>query len=840
MLKKNKILSLSALLGVWFCAGVLAQSSAVNLTKAVSDSNGAAVDGASAGDLLGWAVSGDGDYNGDGINDLAIAAQGFDVAGSNGTANNAGAVYVVFGSSQGFNNIDLAGLTEAGGGDGSQGFVLYGSQTNESIGNALANAGDVNGDGIDDLLVGSTTLPNVLNGGGAYLVFGRSASDPMPAEYFLADLRTSDNVNSGFGVVLEGSQAGGRAGAALIGSIDVNVDGLPDMVIGCLYFGAGRTPRPGIINVLYGRSADQPWPAVLRLIDLRDNLGIGDEGFQIIGDVAESALGSRLAATGDFTGDGFDDFVMGSPSASASQGIGNSAGFLIPGRVSGPGEGYDTGLNLSLGDERVLVHRLLGDLAEDQAGEAVAGVGDVNGDGRPDLAVSAPLADHNGEDSGSVYVFFGRSASRPLPQSYSLAGLLPENGGDGSDGFVLVGASGQELGDAIAGAGDFNGDGLDDFLVGAKADGQGAQEAGAVYVVYGRAAGFPARVEIAGLSASGQGQKLLGEAADDSVGDRLAVGRDLDRDGNPEILVGARQVDVAGANDGRIYAINGEGGSLAGLVGADSRAWYDPQRAGEGIMVEVGTLNGGPTLFVTWYTHVAGEQLWLAAGPVSLDPNQSEITMDLLSTSGGSFGVDFDADAVSFDVWGSVTVSRVACDQLLWRYEGPSEIGVGQRQFLPLLSDLLQQPGCTDNSDAKGAAGPGLGAGSAGAWWDPARAGEGVVVDLETRGAQPTLFFSWFTYHDGAQRWLVGSAPFDPVSGTVETLALVEPAGAQFGSAFNPQDVVNRPWGQATLSFSACEGLAVQYEGAFEDGSNRSGNLSLERFTGRPFGLSCP
>ncbi|MEM9183437.1 MAG: integrin alpha [Pseudomonadota bacterium] len=840
MLKKNKIQSLLALLGLWFCADVLAQSTELNLTKAVSDSNGAAVDGASSGDLLGWAVSGDGDYNGDGINDLAIAAQGFDVAGANGTSNNAGAVYVVFGSSEGFDQIDLAGLTAAGGGDGSRGFVLFGQLTNENVGNALASAGDVNGDGIDDLLIGSTTMQNALGGGGVYLIFGRSAADPMPAEFFLSNLRTSQNVNSGFGVVLEGSQAGGRSGTALIGNIDVNVDGRSDMVIGSLFFGAGRTPRPGIINVLYGRSADNPWPAVQRLIDLRDNLGTGDEGFQIIGDVASSALGSRLAATGDFTGDGFDDFVMGSPSASASDGIGNSAGFLIPGRVSGPGEGYGSGLNLSLEEERVFVHRLLGDVAEDQAGESVAGVGDVNGDGRPDLAVSAPLADHNGEDSGSVYIFYGRPASRPVPQDYSLAGLLPENGGNGSDGFVLVGAPGQELGDAIAGAGDFNGDGLDDFLVGAKADGQGAQEAGAVYVVYGRAGGFPALVEIAGLSASDQGQKLLGEAADDSVGDRLAVGRDLDRDGNPEILVGARQVDVAGANDGRIYAINGQGGSLAGLVGADSRAWYDPQRAGEGIMVEVGTLDGGPSLFVTWYTHVGGEQLWLAAGPVSLEPDQTEVTMDLLSTSGGSFGADFDADAVAFDVWGSVTFTRVACDQLLWRYQGPPEIGGGQRQFLPLLSDLLQQPGCTENSDAKGAAGAGLGAGSAGAWWDPARAGEGVVVDLETRGAQPTLFFSWFTYHDGAQRWLVGSAPFDPASGSVETLSLVEPAGAQFGAAFNPQDVFNRPWGQATLSFSACDGLAVQYEGAFDGGSNQAGSLSLVRFTGQPFGLSCP
>ncbi len=846
---KNTILAIVPVLAL--CTNAFAQPSTQDLQAAAMDSGGAVVDGASSGDLLGWAVAGDGDFNGDGVMDLAVSSQGFDVTGNGMTFANAGAVYVLFGGSDALLNMDLSQIPVAGGGDGSQGFVLYGTQTNENIGASLASAGDINGDGIDDLLVGAPLMPNPLGGGGAYLVFGRPSSDPMPAEFALQTLRTADESNSGFGVVLEGSQGGGSAGIDVVGDLDLNGDGIADMVIGNSFV-SGFTARLGLTYVLYGRDATNPWPGRFRLVLLQTNLATGEEGFVIISDASDNGLGSRLGNLGDFTGDGIDDLLLGSPSASAANGLATSAGFVIPGRSpmasggSAVNEFTSDGVDLSQEGGRSTALQLVGDVPEDISGEGMAGIGDVNGDGRPDLAVTAPLADHGGEDSGSVYVLFGRPLGSAVAERQSLPALLPANGGNGTVGFVLVGEPGQRLGDALEPAGDFNGDGVDDFVVGAKSDNEGGAEAGAVYVVYGRSEGFPASVSVTELIASNRGRKFLGQAATDKVGDRLAVGMDINRDGSSEVLVGARLVDQVSSNAGRVYVINGEGGAVEGFTGGDSRAWFDPQRSGEGIMVEVGTIEAMPSLFASWYTYQDGEQLWLVAGPVTFEPGQLTVTTELLQTSGTGFGDNFDPNEVEFEVWGSVTITRQNCDQLRWQFTSQDGSTSGERNFVPLLSELLALPGCIDASASKSQAAPvtsrglGLVAGHAGAWFDPARAGEGILLDLELRGSQPTAFFSWFTYSGGEQRWLVGSAPFDPSTGQISALSLIETRGAEFGAAFDPDQVISNPWGTVDLNFSGCQGLTVNYSGAFEGGPTQTGSTSLVRFTGPLFEQNCP
>ncbi|MEM9533023.1 MAG: integrin alpha [Pseudomonadota bacterium] len=799
----------------------------------LSEADAIRVDGAASGDLLGWAVDSEGDFNGDGFVDLVVAAQGGDLPAAAGGGNNVGHVYVVFGGPGRIESgLDLGRLTEAGGGDGSEGFVLYGTQINENIGNAVANAGDVNGDGIDDLLIGSANLVGTLFGGGGYVVFGRPASSPMPAEFFLSSLRTADNVNSGFGVVFEGSQSNGRAGTDVISAGDFNGDGLSDIVFGNFYFGAGFRPRPGLTYIAYGRTADNPWPAQFDLVNLQSNLATGEEGFAVLGDVSGNALGSVLASPGDLDGDGMNDLFLGSPTAGTAEGVTNSAGFIVPGRISGPGEGYDTGLDLTMEQDRARAYRLLGDVDDDAAGTAAAGLGDVNGDGRPDLAVSATLSDHNGDDAGTVYVLFGRAANQPFPQEFDLESLRL---GNGAAGFAIVGTAGLQLGTAITPVGDHNGDGIDDFAIGATADSGGGSEAGATYLVYGSRARFPGQTVITDLVAAGGAQTLRGESGGDKIGDRLGRSLDLDRDGSPELLVGARLVDAAGSNAGRVYVIDGQGGvPVEGFSGADSRAWFDPDRGGEGILLEVGSLDGQPTLFATWYTYRNGEQLWLVAGPVRLAPDQALVSTELFETEGGSFGDNFDADDVALTSWGTVEIERLACDRLAWRFVGPD--GNGALSFVPLLSTVLALPGCATN--AKGAVA--LSNAQSGAWWDPARAGEGIVVDLETRGSQPTVFFSWFTYFGGNQRWLVGSAPLDLTSSNITSLELVETRGARFGNAFDAGDVINSSWGTVDLSFSGCDGLAVSFSGQFEGGTAVSGQQSLVRFTGDLAGLACP
>lgn len=264
-------------------------------------------------------------------------------------------------------------------------------------------------------------------------------------------------------------------------------------------------------------------------------------------------------------------------------------------------------------------------------------------------------------------------------------------------------------------------------------------------------------------------------------------------------------------------------------------------------MIEVGTLNSTPTLFASWYTYQNNEQLWLVGGPAVFQPGQSELTTELFRTSGTGFGDAFDADEVVLEQWGSVTITRLSCGQLSWQYTGPDAASSGQRQFVPLLSSLLALDDCTDGSASKllaeqpvNSQGVNLGVGHAGAWYDPARGGEGVLVDLELRGDVPTAFISWFTYNGGQQRWLVGSGPFDPASGQISALQLVETRGTGFGADFDPAEVVTLPWGALDLSFSACQGLVLSYSGAFEGATVQTGSASLVRFTGPLYELNCP
>ena len=812
-------------------AGAQTFAPRVNLSSLGSSQAGARIDGANAGDLIGQAVTSL-DFNGDGLDDLVIASQGFDLLGSQGNvlAGNSGAVYVLYGApGRDLDGFDLALLQPENGGDGSQGFVLRGNQTGEQVGNALADAGDVNNDGISDLLIGAANFIGSFNNGGAYLIFGRPQTDPMPALFDLSNLRTADGTNSGFGVLLQGSQGQGGAGTDVAGVGDVNADGLDDIVIGNSYFGVAGVPRSGFTFVVYGRDGTASWPDFINMVSLQSNVTTGADGFTVISDVPQNALGSVTTALDDFDGDGLADFFLGSPAASSSTGPLNSGGFIIPGRPSGPGVGFDVALDLRLEAGRATAHRLLGDGNDDNTGVAAANIGDVNGDGRPDLAVAANLADQNGEDSGTVYVLFGRSANAPLPQNFDLTTLLPTGGGNGSAGFAVVGDAGQQLGDALTTLGDFNGDGLDDFLIGARFDDLAGSDAGAGYVVFGRSQ-FPAQITTGDLrnSNGSQGFVLAGETGGDQAGSVVGVTR---QDNAPHLVIASRLSDKGGSNAGRVYLMEGVAGASQALTGRATRAWYDPARAGEGVLTEVGTLNGQPVLFVTWYTYLDGRQFWLAGGPVPFTPGASEVTLDLVQTSGADFGQEFMAADVASTVWGSLTLTLDACDRLGWRYLSQDGQVAGQLNFVPLLADQLGLDGCVA---AKGSA---LDRSFAGTWWNPQRAGEGIVIDVELRGGTPTAFFSWFTYLDQQQVWLVGSAPI--TGSALVDVPLVVTSGTGFGAQFSPGEVVVEDWGTATLRFDGCNAADLDYSGAFGTAPAVSGNIVLERFTNGQYLVPC-
>jgi FG-GAP repeat len=178
--------------------------------------------------------------------------------------------------------------------------------------------------------------------------------------------------------------------------------------------------------------------------------------------------------------------------------------------------------------QRANLIRIDGAAAGDNAGVSVAGAGDVNGDGRGDVLVGAHFADNNARaDSGSAYVVFGRAA----PAAVDLAALGPA--GVRIDGA----AAGDNAGWSVAGAGDLNGDGRADVLVGApRGDNNAREGSGSAYVVFGRAA--PGTVDLAALGQGGF--RIDGAAAGDDAGWSVAGVGDLNGDGPADVLVGAR------------------------------------------------------------------------------------------------------------------------------------------------------------------------------------------------------------------------------------------------------------------------------------------------------------
>ncbi|MGH8577148.1 MAG: integrin alpha [Gammaproteobacteria bacterium] len=401
--------------------------------------NGFRLDGVSVYDLSGFAVSGAGDVNGDGLADLLIGAP---------DAGPSGASYVVFGHTGRFPaSLNLSSL------DGRNGFRLDGAAGGERSGYSVSAAGDVNGDGLADLLIGAPNAgPNGTSSGASYVVFGR---DSFPESLDLSDL---DGTN---GFLLNGVAAGDLSGLAVSGAGDVNGDGLADLLIGAS--GAPNDERSGASYVVFGR--DTPFPAKLELSSLN-----GTNGFQLNGVRAGDYSGRAVSGAGDVNGDGLADLLIGAYRARPN-GIDSGASYVVFGRDTA----FPASLELSILDG-TNGFRLNGVRAGDFSGRAVSGAGDVNGDGLADLLLGAFGASPNGTYSGASYVVFGRDTAFPASLELSIL--------NGTNGFRLSGVGAFDAsGIAVSGAGDVNGDGLADLLIGAFSAGSLTGES---HVVFGQ------------------------------------------------------------------------------------------------------------------------------------------------------------------------------------------------------------------------------------------------------------------------------------------------------------------------------------------------------------------
>lgn len=448
--------------------------------------------------------------------------------------------------------------------NGGNGFALNGVANNDLSGRSVRQAGDVNGDGLDDLIVGAWgAAAGGFNRGQAYVVFGKSTS-------FAATLNLS-SLNGSNGFTLNGIANGDQAGRSVSGAGDVNGDGLDDLVVGAVSADAGGSDR-GQAYVIFGTTSG--YAATLNLSSLN-----GSNGFTLNGNANGDQAGLSVSGAGDVNGDGLDDLIVGAFGADAG-GSDRGQAYVVFGRSSG----FAATLNLSsLNGSNGVSLNGIADI--DWAGRFVSGAGDVNGDGLDDLIIGAPYADAGGSNRGQAYVIFGKSTG--FAATMNLSSL------NGSNGFTLNGsADGDFAGRSVSGAGDVNGDGLADVIVGApSAPEAGGTGRGQSYVVFGRTNLIATGPDKGGgpvvnvyQSDSSLRFEILAYAENFSGGVRVAVG-DITGDGQPDIITAPGPGMM-----GRIKAFDGR----TGLPISSLPNIFRPYGIGylRGVYVAAGDVNG--------------------------------------------------------------------------------------------------------------------------------------------------------------------------------------------------------------------------------------------------------
>ena len=483
--------------------------------------NGFHLDGEGAGDQLGFSVRSAGDFNRDGFDDLILGAHQADPNG----VENAGSSYVIFGQAAGIRSpVNLSSL------DGNTGFRLDGVAEKDQLGFSVSGAGDINGDGFEDLIVAAHKAnPNGLDdAGSSYVIFGQAAPDAV------LDLAMLDG-NTGFR--LDGVAAGDLLGSSVRGAGDINGDGFADLIIGA----RGADPNglySGSSYVIFGKSSG--YAATLNLATLG-----GKDGFRLDGLAAYENLGFSVSGAGDVNGDGFDDLVVGAI-GTGGNGPFSGSSYVIFGKASAFEATFD--LNTLDGNEG---YRLDGVTEDDQLGVSVRGAGDINGDGLDDLILGAKQASPNGAQSGASYVVLGKALG--------YAATLDLSSLDGNTGFRLEGtAAGDLSGFSVDAAGDVNGDGFDDLIVGAQgADPDTLSAAGASYVIFGQSSVFASSLNLESLDGS-TGFRLEGVMAGDQSGFSVSSGGDVNGDGFDDLIIGANTASNNLTTSGASYVVYGQ------------------------------------------------------------------------------------------------------------------------------------------------------------------------------------------------------------------------------------------------------------------------------------------
>jgi hypothetical protein len=438
--------------------------------------------GAAIGDNAGFSAAPAGDVNGDGFSDVLFSSVTF----TNGQTNE-GKVWAVYGTPRGLNV------------GGTRDVQLEKNQVSANLGVSVATAGDVNGDGYNDVIVGAPLFDSTLTNEGAAFIY----------------LGTATGLSTTHAWAAYGRKANAKFGNCVSSAGDVNGDGYSDVIIGAPDYDGAAGVKSGKVNIYFGASS----------IATATPVTSANPGWVKEGSAANQGFGNSVACAGEVNLDGYSDIIIGASlytgtiTAEAAEG----GAFVFHGGLTGPG--------LTANWKTESNH------ANAHYGKSVASAGDVNGDGFCDVIIGAPDYDQGFTDNGKAYVYYGSFIGLSTTPAWTFAGAKASS----------------FFGCSVACTGDVNADAFSDVVIGSYGYMPAASAMGRAQVFHGSAAGLntTANFTADGVQTGAQ------------FGYSVSSAGDVNGDGYSDILVAANIMNWGQPNQGRVSAFYGSRTGLA-------------------------------------------------------------------------------------------------------------------------------------------------------------------------------------------------------------------------------------------------------------------------------------